>query len=155
MGKWNANKIQSKSNQLSRGPDTRCLDTLTPRTLDKVQDLLCQVIYPDIRYIAVLIEIYFLDSGKTAMQSIPSSSTTQVTVSPMLSSKFESGKRERNPVKSAGTAEGDKTQYCQSGRHRRRSRKDQLSVSHKIQTVLHCGVGLGEEIRRFLVLTWI
>lgn len=106
MGKWNANKIQPKLNQSSRGPDTKCLDTLTPRTLDKAQDLLSQVIYPDIGYIAMLIEICFLGSGKMTMQNTPSPSTTQVTVSPMLSSKFESWKRERNPVKSAGTAEG-------------------------------------------------
>lgn len=88
MGKLNASKIQPKSDQLSRGLDTS-IDTLTPRTLDRVQDLLSQVIYPDMGHIVMLTEIYFLVSGKMAMQSIPSPSTTQVTVSPLLCSKSE------------------------------------------------------------------
>lgn len=95
MGKWNA-KIQPKLNQLSRGLDTRCLYTLTPRTLDKVQDLFSQVIYPDTGYIAMLIEIYFLGFGKMAMQSIPSPSTTEVTsLSPALQQvwKLKKGKK--------------------------------------------------------------
>lgn len=105
MGKWNADKIQPKLNQLSRGLDTS-IDTLTPRTLDKVQDFVSQVIYPDMGHIVMLIEIYFLVSGKMAMQSIPSPSTREVKVSPLLCSKFGSWRRERNPVKSAETAEG-------------------------------------------------
>lgn len=58
MGKWNADKIQPKLNQLSRGLDTS-IDTLTPRTLDKVQDFVSQVIYPDMGHIVMLIRDLF------------------------------------------------------------------------------------------------
>lgn len=83
MAKWNANKIQPKLNQLSRGLATS-IDILTPRTLDKLQDLLSHIIYPDMGQIVMLIEIYFLGSGKMTAKHSLSKHNTGDSLSPAL-----------------------------------------------------------------------
>lgn len=145
MAKWNADKIQPKLNQLSRGLATS-IDTVTPRTLDKQQDLLSQVIYPDMEHAVMLTGIYFLGSGKTTLQSIPSPSTTQVTVSPPALQQVWNLKKGKKSGYISWDCWRETTHNTVEVGDTEEAAGGSLSVSHQIQAVLHRRVGLGEEI---------